>query len=270
MFKMLIKLRNVFFIILIFNCQFLWSQNQIDSNKIIKVLTYNIFHGATMKGDFNLDLISSVINDANPDLVALQEVDFKTNRAKKYDLATELGWRCKMASVFAKAMNFDHGEYGDAILSKYSFLQTRRIALPYTNGNEPRTAVEIIVILPSGDTIAFISTHLDHLKDESDRIAQAKKLNEIFVPSKYPCILAGDFNAQPGSIPINILEEEWAATYDMKNIEPTFPSDNPLIKIDYVMFLPKNRWRTLKTKVISNEISSDHCAYMVTLELLPK
>jgi len=59
----------------------------------IRVLTYNILHGATMKGDFNLDKIAAVIKAADPDLVALQEVDFKTLRAKNYDLVTELVWR---------------------------------------------------------------------------------------------------------------------------------------------------------------------------------
>ena len=62
-----------------------WSQSQIDSTKIVKVLSFNILHGKTMKGDFNLDVIAKVIIDANPDFVALQEVDYKTNRAKKYD-----------------------------------------------------------------------------------------------------------------------------------------------------------------------------------------
>ena len=71
-----------------------WSQDTIDSSKIVKVLTFNILHGATTKGDFNIDVIAKVIIDANPDFVALQEVDFKTNRAKKYDLATELFKKC--------------------------------------------------------------------------------------------------------------------------------------------------------------------------------
>lgn len=221
-----------------------------------------------MKGDFNLDAIAKVIIDADPDFVALQEVDFKTNRAKNYDLVTELGWRVKMAPLFAKAMDYDSGEYGEGVLSKYTFLQSRNIALPYTPGNEPRTALEIVTVLPSGDTIAFVGTHLDHLQDEKDRLAQAEKINEVFSINKYPTILAGDLNAIPGSTPINILEEIWSASYDKKNPEPTFPSDNPTKKIDYIMFYPKYRWRVLETEVIQDSIASDHCAYMVSIELL--
>jgi endonuclease/exonuclease/phosphatase family metal-dependent hydrolase len=260
------KISIILFVIFI--CNAVWSQTTNDSSKIVKILTFNIFHGATMKGDFNLDAIAKVIIDADPDFVALQEVDFKTNRAKNYDLVTELGWRVKMAPLFAKAMDYDSGEYGEGVLSKYTFLQSRNIALPYTPGNEPRTALEIVTVLPSGDTIAFVGTHLDHLQDEKDRLAQAEKINEVFSINKYPTILAGDLNAIPGSTPINILEEIWSASYDKKNPEPTFPSDNPAKKIDYIMFYPKYRWRVLETEVIQDSIASDHCAYMVSIELL--
>ncbi len=253
---------------ILFTIQIVWSQTTVDSSKIVSVLSFNILHGATTKGDFNLDVIARVILDANPDLVALQEVDFKTNRAKKYDLVTELGWRTGMAPLFAKAMNFDGGEYGEGVLSRYTFLSSRNVALPYTPGNEPRAALEIIIVLPSGDTIAFIGTHLDHLKDEKDRVAQAKKINEVFSSNKYPSILAGDLNALPGSTPINILEDLWAVSYDKDRPEPTFPSDKPAKKIDYVMFYPKNRWKVLETEVIRDSIASDHCAYLVTIELL--
>ena len=135
------------------------SQTLIDSTKIVKVLSFNILHGATTKGDFNLDVIAKVIKDANPDFVAMQEVDYKTERALKYDLVTELGWRVKMVPIFAKAMDFDGGEYGEGVLSRHTFFQTRNVALPYTPGNEPRAALEIITILPSKDTIAFVGTH---------------------------------------------------------------------------------------------------------------
>ena len=174
-------------------------QSPIDSTRIVKVLSFNILHGATTRHDFNLDLIAQVIIDAHPDFVALQEVDFKTNRAKKYDLVTELGWRAKMIPLFARAMRYDDGEYGEGVLSRYSFLTTRNVALPFSPGNEPRAALEITTILPSGDTISFVGTHLDHLRDETDKVAQAKKINQVFSQNKYPTILAGDLNDIPGS-----------------------------------------------------------------------
>jgi len=245
-----------------------WSQIPVDSSKIIKVLSFNILHGATTKGDFNLDVIAKVIIDANPDFVALQEVDYKTNRAKKYDLVTELGQRTKMTPLFGRAMYYDGGEYGEGILSKHTFIQTKNIALPFTSGNEPRAALEIITVIPSGDTIVFVGTHLDHLNEERDRVTQAKKINETFSSNNYPTILAGDLNAIPGSRPINILEEMWTPSYNKDNPILTFPSDDPQKKIDYVMYYPKDKWKVLKTEVIQDTVASDHCAYLVTMELL--
>ncbi len=221
-----------------------------------------------MKGDFNLDVIAKVINDANPDFVALQEVDFKTNRAKKYDLATELGIRTKMCPLFAKAMDYDGGEYGEAILSRHSIVSSRNVNLPYTKGNEPKNAVEIVSVLPSGDTIAFVGTHLDYKEIETDRINQVNKINDVFLKNKYPTILAGDLNSLPDSTPFKILLEKWGTSYDKNNPQFTFPSKKPEKTIDYVMFSPKKRWKVIDKVVIEDSVASDHCAYLVTLELL--
>lgn len=255
------------FISLLFICLQLSSYAQ-EGSRIIKVLSFNILHGATTKGDFDLNAIAKVIIEADPDFVALQEVDYKTKRAKGYDLVTELGWRAQLAPLFARAMHYDGGEYGEGVLSRYSFLQTRNVPLPFSPGNEPRAALEIITVLPSGDTIAFVGTHLDHLNEDTDRIQQAKAINKVFSNNRYPTILAGDLNGEPGSTPISILEQMWTPSYDKKNPAFTFPSDNPIKKIDYVMFSPKNKWKVLKTEVIADAIASDHCAYLVTLELL--
>lgn len=244
------------------------SQVNPDSSRIVRILTFNILHGATTQGDFDLDAIAKVIEEAKPDLVALQEVDFLTNRARKYDLVTELGWRTKLAPLFGRAMPYDGGEYGEGVLSRYSFVETRNWALPHGPGKEPRAALEVITVLPSGDTIAFVGTHLDHTRNEADRVVQARKLNTILNAARYPIILAGDLNAVPGSTPMRILEERWTATYDADNPAPTYPSDQPEKKIDYVLFHPANRWRVLDTQVIQDTVASDHCAYLVTLELL--
>ena len=97
---------------------------------------------------------------------------------------------------------------------------------------------------------------------------QVKSINSAFLSNRYPTILAGDLNDVPKSKSITILEEHWTSSYDKKNPEPTFPSDKPIKKIDYVMVYPHHRWRVVDTKVIADKIASDHCAYLVTLELL--
>ncbi|PID59781.1 MAG: hypothetical protein CR986_04345 [Ignavibacteriae bacterium] len=254
------------FIILLSN--FLQAQNSDKKAVTIKVLTFNIFHGATLKGDYNFDVIANIINKLSPDLVALQEVDYKTNRINKKDLALELAVKTDMIPLFGKAFNFDNGEYGVAILSRTSIISSRNIALPNIKNNEPRTALEVKTILTNQDTITFISTHLDH-KTDSLRIIQVEKLNKTFGNNKYPTILAGDFNALPESNEIKLLKEKWGIT-SKNNSEPTFPSKNPIKKIDYITLLKNiSNWKILKTEVIQDSVASDHCAFYAEMELLP-
>jgi len=244
-----------------------FSQPDTSGKRTVRILTFNILHGATTQGDFNLDTIASVINEVHPDLVALQEVDFKTHRGKGYDLATELGWRTKMAPLFGKAMNYDGGGYGEGVLTRMSIISSQTVALPHSPGNEPRAALEVTVELVSGDTICFVGTHLEHQRNNPDRIDQTKKLNTVFTKNKYPTILAGDLNDMPESEPIQILKKYWTDS-SADNPQPTFSSANPQRKIDYIFYRPANQWKILESKVICNKVASDHCALLTVLQLL--
>lgn len=259
-------LKYIFFLCLLILSSSLFSQKK--KNPVLKVLSFNIYHGETMNHDFDLDRIAQVIIDTDADIVALQEVDYKTNRAKGYDLVTELAWRCKMQGIFAKAMDYDGGEYGEGLLSKFSFYQTKNHALPYSLGNEPRAALEAILILPSGDTISFTATHLDHLENPHDRILQSQEINLLYQEAIYPSILAGDLNDIPDSEAIEILENIWTSSHQSDQMKLTYPSNHPELKIDYIMYYPKQKWKVIETKTICDSIASDHCAYLVSLELI--
>ena len=242
------------------------SQEQVDSSRVLRLMSFNIYHGETMKGDFDLEQIARVIHEADPDLVALQEVDLYTGRSGGRDLASELGLLTRMVSLFGMAMPYDGGEYGEGILSRFSFLSTRNHALPAGEGKEPRSALEVRVVLDSGDTIAFVGTHFDHTGDV-DRINQAARVREILADMDLPVILAGDLNARPESRPMEILFSDLQPSDT--DFEPTIPSDGPRAKIDYILYGPPERWRVLETRVICDSIASDHCAQLSVLELLP-
>jgi len=258
---------------ILLSCTLLWAgtfkalcQESIDSSRLVRLMTFNIYHGETMKGDFDLDLIAGVIREADPDLVALQEVDFRTKRARNMDLVNELGNRTGLLPLFGRAMYFDGGEYGEGILSKYSFLSSRNHALPAGEGKEPRSALEVRVIIGSGDTIAFVGTHFDHT-GEVDRIEQATRVREILEGIDLPVVLAGDLNARPGSRTMEILFSGLRPSSG--NMAPTIPSDGPRAKIDYILYGPPERWRVLESRVICDSVASDHCAVLSVLELLP-
>lgn len=257
---------SLFCLLLLAQAQQANCQDAEVNSQVLRVMSYNIFHGETMKGDFDLEQIARVIREADPDLVALQEVDLYTRRSGGRDLASELGLMTRMVPLFGRAMPHDGGEYGEGILSRYSFLSTRNHALPSGDGKEPRSALEARVVLESGDTIAFVGTHFDHT-GEKDRIHQASRVRKILSGMDLPVLLAGDLNATPDSRPMEILFSDLQAS-DRK-FEPTIPSDGPRNKIDYILYGPPERWRVLESRVICDSIASDHCAFLSVLELLP-
>ncbi len=254
---------------LLFLISICFVHNSFGQADTLKVMSFNILHGATTKGDFNLDTIAGVINKYNPDLVALQEVDFKTKRAKRYDLSTEIGIRTKMASIFARAMYYDEGEYGEAVLSNLTFVGTENIQLPHRPDSEPRAALLTRVRTKNGNIIQFVGTHLDHLKENKDRLMQAKAINQKLGQSELPTLLVGDLNDGPDSETLKILYRYFQKPKIPAAKLNTWPADEPRINLDHILFNMPDRWEVLDYKVVCENYASDHCIVVANLVYNP-
>ena len=92
----------------------------------INVVSYNIKHGAGMDGRLDLSRSANVLEALKPDLVALQEIDNTCTRSGGKNQAAELGKALGMHHAFGKFMDFQGGEYGLAVLSRYPILKTVR------------------------------------------------------------------------------------------------------------------------------------------------
>ncbi len=263
---------NAILILTVF-LSFAENNTKVDSSRIVKVLTFNIYHGETYYRDHslpyesNLDIIAEVINSIKPDLVAMQEVDFKTNRAKGLDLMTELGVKTGMAPLFGKAMKYDGGEYGEGILSRHSFVETKNYPLYASENKEPRAALSAIIELPCGELVRFIGTHLDHTSNV-ERLDQAKQLNKLFGNDAVPSFMAGDLNSLSESPTMQTLFKKWSQS--SSDNAPTIPSLKPTHKVDYILYRPANRWRIIESRVIDEKKASDHNPVLTIFEILPK
>jgi endonuclease/exonuclease/phosphatase family metal-dependent hydrolase len=234
----------------------------------VTVLSYNILHGENVQGTSNLDQVAAIVNRLKPDLVAFQEVDNKTTRSKGLDLTAELSRRTGMEGHFGKAMDYAGGGYGEAVLSRLPIIEVKNNPLPSVDGAEPRAALEVHVGLPNGERIAFIGTHLDHLRNDKNRMIQAKSINEMFENCTIPMIMVGDLNATPDSDVMSELFKLWTDASEASPA-PTIPSSNPKSRIDYVLYNPQQRWQVIESRVIDEKVASDHCPLFVVLELLP-
>src|SRR5688500_5929836 len=90
-----------------------------EASQVVRVLTYNIHHGEGTDRQLNLERLADVIKSVNPDLVGLQEVDQKTARSKGVDQAARLAELTGLRAIFGKAMEYQGGGYGLAVLSRW-------------------------------------------------------------------------------------------------------------------------------------------------------
>lgn len=231
----------------------------------VKVLTYNIHHGENMKQVLDLKGIANVILATNPDLVALQEVDSVTSRTQQSDQLKELASLTGMYTYFVKAIDLDGGGYGTGILSRFPISSSITLPLPSGKGNEARAAGIVTIKLPGDSSLQFVTTHLDAGRKPTDRVAQANALADYFRNTSTPVIMAGDFNAIPASKEVTILKQIFTDATNLMG--PTFPSDSPKVKLDYIMVAPRHRWTITGARVIEETVASDHRPILCELEM---
>jgi endonuclease/exonuclease/phosphatase family metal-dependent hydrolase len=235
----------------------------------VRVLCYNIHHGEGTDGKVDLERLAKLISTAKPDLVALQEVDDKTGRTGGVDQTAELARLTGLTGRFAYQIDYDGGRYGQAILSRHPISDVAIHLLPGMPDREQRIAGSAEVEI-HGRKLIFATTHLHHA-DESIRVLQAEKLNEIFVQSEVfrdrSVVITGDFNAVPTSQPIRILEQHWTSATRGNLDFPTFPAVKPARQLDYLFFRPADQFSVSSAKVIDESVVSDHRPVLIELKL---
>jgi len=227
----------------------------------LRVLAYNIKHGLGMDGEIDLERIARVINDLQPDVVTLQEVDSVVERTSGVDQTTALGELTGMHSVFGTFFDYQGGRYGMALLSKYPFISYTNHLLP--KGVEHRAALAgRIKVGEDGREIVVVGIHLVWTGEE--RYSQAARLIEIFEDEEAPVILAGDFNSRPDSDVMALVREAWHIP-DKGEDHFTFPSDAPDREIDYIVYRPQDRFEVVEHRVIDEPVASDHRPLLLEL-----
>ena len=246
---------------LLFCCSFFSACATTDSGPAtLRVLSWNIHHGQGLDNALDLQRIAGVISSVDPDIVCLQEVDRRTVRAGGVDQAVEIAYHLDMEAVFHRCIDYQGGEYGDAVLSKVKPRDIHRFSLP---GKLEARGVVGVVVTPGGDPVLVCSTHFDHGRDNPSRIDEARIVAEFAKKSPIPVILAGDLNALPGSEVLSILDDVFAIP---NHPAPTFPADLPQRRIDYILSTHFPGWRLTETRVIVEPLASDHRPVLAVFE----
>lgn len=240
--------------------------NNTGSTDELIVMSYNIRHCApyygtseTTKADVNN--VAGVLKRLKPDVVFLQEVDKSTTRSLGIDQAARLA---ELAGYpfyyFFKAMDYQGGEYGIAMLSGIPLKDCVAHVLPkeYPDGVVSGDfVVGTAKIHFSGTDILLVNAHLS--VNQSDRDKQMPYiLQDIIGKTEQPVLYCGDFNANPSNNTIRQLTE---AAFTRTNTDVgnfTIPSNAPNREIDYISYRPENRFHVINHLVHTGISASDH------------
>jgi endonuclease/exonuclease/phosphatase family metal-dependent hydrolase len=205
----------------------------------IKVMSYNIRHGADPFENYSLERIADVIKQSGAEIVGLQEVDrYYSGRSNNEDMIQRLSDMLEMQ--FAYGANLDHSpsqpgqprsQYGTSVLSKYPIVQNHNYLLT-SSGQEQRGLLETTIDI-QGVQLSFYSTHMG--LDAVQRNIHADEILAIMERRSGPKILVGDFNARPYAPEMTKLTKEFQNQFADQPNAFTFDSFNPHATIDYIL-----------------------------------
>lgn len=225
------------------------------------IATYNIHRGIGIDRRFRPDRISAVFDELDPDILALQEVEWRPGPRGKVELEG-LERVSDFVAVAGPNMTNQRGYYGNILLSRHPVRAARRIDLT-VQGYEPRGAIDADIEIGDG-ILRVIATHLGlRMRERRDQVGRLKQL--IAMSPDRPTILLGDFNDWvPTSPSLRPLIEPWRHAEKPRS----FPSWGPLFSLDRILLFAMTKQPVAfahRSKV--SRIASDHLPVVTELDI---
>jgi len=238
-------------------------QPVIGNGLPVRVMTYNIHNGFNTQGRLDPEALARVIEQAQPDIIALQEVARGWYIDSSVDLAMWLSRRLQMPYIFGPTAD---PVWGNAILSRYPIKEWRNVPLPPRKLLLKRGFLWARVDVGNGDELLIIATHYHHIeKDTAIRQLQSPEILNFW--NRRPrTIFLGDLNATPDAKEIAMLRD--AGLRDAFAALGTgdgfsWPSHKPNQRIDYIWYSSDLAVRDL---AMPQSTASDHIGIAVTVE----
>ena len=240
----------------------------------IRVVSYNI-HKCIGGVDrrYRPERVVAVLAHAAADIILLQEVDAhaaRSRRDRQVDLlAEQLGFRHR--SYFPSVAVRGGGEYGNAILSRFPIVETRKIDLTVAF-KKPRNVlhVRVRVRLPSGRarTLHVYNFHLG--LSGIERKIQLRRFFDshpfVGLHARAPILVGGDLNDLWGTLGDKLLGPAGFRTGPTPI--PTFPAYAPLRALDGIYVRGDVQLAKLhRSRLALCRQASDHLPLIADLDL---
>ena len=242
------------FIILAVGCMLFTSV--LHAQDTLRLMTYNISAGEMA----DMQQLGSYINSIHPDIVALQEVDYQTNRSympkdRGKNQPGELAFHTNMLPIFGSIKDYPTGGYyGMGFLSKNPILTVSNIPLPQVvDKHEPRSII-VAQWNINGKQITIANTHLS--LDIKNREVQLKYIRKYMKKVKGLKFICGDFNSTYSEGLVLKTFSKWNDA--LPYMQLTFPNQKPNSKYDWILYEKSAHIQVLNAVVDTSCQLSDH------------
>ena len=249
----------------------------VDNAIDLRVMSYNIYGCVDAHREVNVHKITAIIDQIEPDVIALQEVDAERPFYKNRNQARIIGETLNFDYCYVPLEEEGRHAFGLAILSRFALEQSEFTLLPTLHPSlkmRKRGAMRALIKTPNGD-VDFINTHLSVFKMERYRqlrsIIRWGRLSRTAFDK--PLIFCGDLNAKPGSLVYRKIAEYLTDVQMAPNLavrpEPTFPSKVPSFRIDHIFV--SDHYNIKHAEVIRTSLTnnaSDHLPLVADLKSL--
>ncbi len=161
----------------------------------MRLLSYNIHKGIGGRDRrYDLQRVIDVIEEENPDLICLQEVDHNVRRSRFHDQAQMLAQHFNaVAHLRQTTVRLKTGGYGNVIISRWKFRSVHQISLRLGQ-KKPRGAQLVVVETPEG-AMQLVHWHLGLAEKERHWQAGHLLSHSLFRQAgDLPVLIAGDCN----------------------------------------------------------------------------
>lgn len=248
----------------------------VTREPVLNVLVYNIHAGKDAKAVNNIARVASIVKATGADVALLQEVDVNTRRSGGADQPAELADLTGFRDVFGKTLEYDGGEYGIAVLTRWPVEHDTLFRLSVTprqeragGSYEPRGVLHALIATPHGP-LHILNTHFDPSADDRFRMQEAAgllRLAERLRASGELVLLGGDLNANPDSRVLALFRDAgWKDAWEGcgEGEGKTFPYNAPVKRIDYLLLGP--RASCVSAEVLVTD-ASDHRPVMFRIKV---
>ncbi len=278
-----------------------------ENERKLSVMTYNVGYLSGMNNNLaiapqkelfatNMEKLVHRLNQIPVDILAFQEIDYGSKRSfmvDQHDTIAKLFFPYSLKAInwdkryvpfpyWPPSVHFGNVLSGQSIMSSWELSNPERLVLKEVDSNPfyynafylDRLLVSALVQHPESNFL-IMNVHAEAF-DQATREEQIMAIYQIFKEerARHPVILMGDFNSSPGSgeKAIHLFLDDpdigcAAASAGKVVYPPTFSSENPTERIDYI-FYTKDCFEEIESKVLIDfGTISDHLPVYIRLKI---